>query len=184
MRVRATRPIQPERSSAELDEIGVATASAPRRRAASRPTRSPRRKAPVSSAISGRSPSPSVETSASRPCSATQKRACASSSTDTASVSTGTNASVRPSGTTAAPSAASVSTSRSRPVALCCHTPILRPASASGVTKAMARLAYRMRAASPPSSAPPAGTGVSADNTASAAATPASSALVISPSAR
>ena len=60
--------------AAVLALSGVATASAPSARAVRAPTTSPRSTVPVSSAMSGRSPSPSVETSASSRCSATQRR--------------------------------------------------------------------------------------------------------------
>ena len=99
---------------------------APRGQDARRRRRAARR--PVSSATSGRSPSPSVETSAPRRCSATQPAMRAASAGATASVSIGTKLSVRPSATTSAPERRQDRRAcRSRPAALCSQTPTRRP---------------------------------------------------------
>ena len=74
--MRRVRANQPLRSSAVLTLIGAATASAPSARAARMPSASPRSTRPVSSASSGRSPSPSVDSSASSRCSATHVPIC------------------------------------------------------------------------------------------------------------
>ena len=76
-------------------------------------------KAPVSSAISGRSASPSADTMASSLVSPAQPRASAMSSLRSASVSTGMKWSARPSATVRAPAACSTSTRMSRDTVEC-----------------------------------------------------------------
>ena len=74
MRVRTTFGKTPQRSTAVLLLTGVTTVRAPTKRAHSMPTRSPRSQVPLSSAMSGRSASPSVETMASSRCAVAQAR--------------------------------------------------------------------------------------------------------------
>ncbi|MHC2453937.1 hypothetical protein ACVMIX_000578 [Rhizobium leguminosarum] len=101
-RVRLTAK-EPAASMPELEVTGVTTVPAPRKLAATRPSRSPRSGVPVSSATSGRSPSPSVETIASNLCSDTQRFISVIVSSETASVSTGMKLSERPRAVISAP---------------------------------------------------------------------------------
>ncbi|MNE89948.1 hypothetical protein D3C80_1874150 [compost metagenome] len=94
---------EPLASMPELEVTGVTTTPASRKFAVINPIRSPRSGTPFSSASRGRSPSPSAETMASRPCSGAHFLRSSSVSGETASVSTGMKVSERPSDTTSAP---------------------------------------------------------------------------------
>jgi hypothetical protein len=83
---------------------GTTTASIFKALEVSKPKISPRNQLPFSSETRERSPSPSVEKARSRLCSFDQAIALAVSSSETASVSIGTNLSLRSNAITSAPS--------------------------------------------------------------------------------
>ena len=119
MRVRRMTGNQPHFSTAVLQLTGVLTESAARKCAHRMPATSPRSQLPCSSLTSGRSLSPSAETSASKFPVAAHPLARATSSGRIASVSTGMNFSERPSGVTVAPRPEKIFTSTSRATAEC-----------------------------------------------------------------